>query len=186
MGIFLFEAYQHPILPPRAIFSWDKPGLWSILCSEWPSVSRRRDLGAVPRADLSAPANITRTLLCTAQGVASWWTWQLAWNLLFSLNFNLALNVGFFCLVSKWIKSFIFLFCLVGIFCTVYICEDWLSYRLPFSCYLITAVTAGLVSIFDSWLHEKNIRYWGQDTGRTLTWFKSIWWFLSYLTWRKC
>lgn len=42
-------------------------------------------------------------------------------------------------------------------FCTVYICKDWLSYRLPFPCYLITAVTADLVSIFDSWLHKKYI-----------------------------
>lgn len=72
-----------------------------------------------------------------------------------------------FCLVSKWIKSFSFLFCLVGIFVLAYVCEDWLSYRLPLSCYLITAVAAGLVSIFDSWLHKKKICYSGQDPGRT-------------------
>lgn len=94
----------------------------------------------------------------------------------------------FFFLISKWIVCFSYV--LTGrCFYMLYICKDWLSYGLGLSCCRLTRVTTGLLYFFSWWLHKKNVIQ-DRTLAEHVTWFVrlrwSVWWSLSYLTWKRC
>lgn len=94
----------------------------------------------------------------------------------------------FFFLVSKWIVCFSFVFWQVGVFIWCIFARTGFLMDWAYPAVVLPELLQACC-IFSWWLHKKNVIQ-DRTLAEHVTWFVrlrwSVWWSLSYLTWKRC